>query len=366
MTAHRGYAVRRGTTWDGQPGWAARCHDCEAITFGGAPTRQAAIRNLDHDVEDKNAPETVAAVTEGESKSRCSGSQNDIQHPAKDTNVMTSIAPTTDNGNDWLTPEIKNELAAEFYHAGIYRQFERFMEKRDEARTARAERLTRHAKDVQIWEELAPKIPLEHREDVRNYINSHDDLDVESYCRRHIPTFPAPTSTPRGFGWAEEFTEPSWIPDDDVWSVCAKWSRDWPEGGGVTMDADIWTEKSGKRTIYGPRIYVNVDQIDNAQEAREIAAWLCEAADALDGPPSADHAAVHPRPMGLQRLVTKNIERLRQESGIGQNEFATIAGYGTDEFSTFMVGRRHMDLEDVDRIARALGVESRDLLTEED
>lgn len=47
MSAHEVVTVERGTTWDGKPGFAARCDTCGAITFGGAPSRRAAREALD-------------------------------------------------------------------------------------------------------------------------------------------------------------------------------------------------------------------------------------------------------------------------------------------------------------------------------
>lgn len=40
---HEITAVLRGVASDGGPGWAARCEDCDVITFGGFPTALAAI-----------------------------------------------------------------------------------------------------------------------------------------------------------------------------------------------------------------------------------------------------------------------------------------------------------------------------------
>lgn len=113
MTArkHRAEAFRRGE------GWAASCDDCEAVTFGGFPTKRAALNALDHDVEDKNAPEAAPTATEGESKSRANGSQSNIPTASKEQNVMSIIPPTTDNGNDDAEqhvhiPFVSPELAA--------------------------------------------------------------------------------------------------------------------------------------------------------------------------------------------------------------------------------------------------------------
>lgn len=47
VRAHEVVTVERGTTWDGRPGFAARCTSCGAITFGGAATRRAAAAMLD-------------------------------------------------------------------------------------------------------------------------------------------------------------------------------------------------------------------------------------------------------------------------------------------------------------------------------
>lgn len=47
MSGHKVVTMRRGTTWDGKPGWAARCETCGTLTFGGARSADEARRALD-------------------------------------------------------------------------------------------------------------------------------------------------------------------------------------------------------------------------------------------------------------------------------------------------------------------------------
>lgn len=44
---HKVVTVPRGTTDDGAQGYAARCEDCTAITFGGFTSRSTARAALD-------------------------------------------------------------------------------------------------------------------------------------------------------------------------------------------------------------------------------------------------------------------------------------------------------------------------------
>lgn len=93
-----------------------------------------------------------------------------------------------------------------------------------------------------------------------------------------------------------------------------------------------------------------------AGDLREAAVQMLERADALGGPGPIDLTTRKPEPLGTQRLVTRNIRRIIKTCITGQNELAISAGYGPDELSSFMTGRRHMELADVDRIAAALRV----------
>lgn len=98
-----------------------------------------------------------------------------------------------------------------------------------------------------------------------------------------------------------------------------------------------------------------------AGDLREAAVQMLERADALEGPGPID-LTTRPEPLGTQRLVTRNIRRIIKTCITGQNEFAISAGYAPDELSSFMTGRRHMQLTDVDRIAAALRVSPLELL----
>jgi len=93
-----------------------------------------------------------------------------------------------------------------------------------------------------------------------------------------------------------------------------------------------------------------------AGDLREAAVQMLEQADALEGPGPIDLTTRKPELLGAQRLVTRNIRRTIKSCITGQNELAISAGYGPDELSSFMTGRRHMELADVDRIAAALRV----------
>lgn len=66
MTArnrHRVVTVPRGTTEDGRPGFAARCEDCDAITFGGNSSRSAARAQL---AGHEDAPSAAGTAAEGD------------------------------------------------------------------------------------------------------------------------------------------------------------------------------------------------------------------------------------------------------------------------------------------------------------
>lgn len=99
----------------------------------------------------------------------------------------------------------------------------------------------------------------------------------------------------------------------------------------------------------------------NPEDLREFAANLYTAADHMEGPPSMRGRT---RPGETQRRVVAQIRDHLKHHPLNQNEFAIHAGYGPDEFSGFMTCRRHLDLEDVTRIAQALELEPIDLFRE--
>lgn len=129
---HRVVTVERGTNAEGRPGYAARCETagCDAITFGGFPSRSAARRELDgHErrctrcgmypgalihhatanghpftvAGNEEALESVAADLEGEDR-------NTITHEGEP--IMTTVPPTADTSEeaDWITrhPEVRD------------------------------------------------------------------------------------------------------------------------------------------------------------------------------------------------------------------------------------------------------------------
>lgn len=174
------------------------------------------------------------------------------------------------------------------------------------------------------------------------------------------PNFPPPTNAPT----------PRWATETTLWEAVAVdgiWIRD------HKMVVDGFTvyqpeESSARDSITRPPIAVwpdfsNFDGTPEevAAEARSLAASLMQIADALDGP----------RPVGkdgsageTQRRLVQVIRNHIKALPIGQNEVAVAAGYGPDELSSFMTGKRLMDLTDVERIARALGADPFDLMSD--
>lgn len=161
--------------------------------------------------------------------------------------------------------------------------------------------------------------------------------------------------------WADTVDEPEWHPTEKKWERVLRWRRSFPEGGNVNIIAFHWTDPEGKVSV--DPLHIEVDmEIESAEEARQVAVWLLEAADAIDGPRPVDNGRFYPEPLGTQRRVIANIRRLVKAVAWSQTEVAITAGYGMDEFSSFMTGRRLMDLTDVDRIAAALRVGPLELL----
>lgn len=177
-------------------------------------------------------------------------------------------------------------------------------------------------------------------------------------------TTPALPELKRVPKWAEKVGEPEWVESEGRWLRDLEWRRDAPDGGSVNMIAVHWTTPSGQVTVDALSIEVEWDLIDTAEQARQAAAWLLDAADALTGPPFADLAARAPEPLGAQRRVAANVHRWLVSQPTGQLELAIAAGYGQDELSSFMTGRRLMDLTDVDRLAAAMRMSPFDLLSD--
>lgn len=176
-----------------------------------------------------------------------------------------------------------------------------------------------------------------------------------------MTTPPAPNAK-RVPKWAETVSEPEWEEAEGKWSRDLRWSRAYPEGGNVSATAVHWTDPEGRVTVDCLSIDVDMEIVETAEEARQVAVWLLEAADALDGPRPVDNLTRRPEPLGTQRRVVANVRRLIRALPCSQNEVAISAGYGPDEFSSFMTGRRLMDLTDVDRIAAVLRVSPLELL----
>lgn len=174
-----------------------------------------------------------------------------------------------------------------------------------------------------------------------------------------LPTAPEARRIPR---WADTVEGPTWDPIEEKWERVLRWKRAYPEGGNVNIFACHWTDPEGKVSVDPLTIDVDMN-IESAEEARQVAVWLLEAADAIDGPRPVDNLTRRPEPMGTQRRVVENVRRLVKKVAYSQTEVAITAGYGMDEFSSFMTGRRLMDLTDVDRIATALRVTPAELLT---
>lgn len=174
----------------------------------------------------------------------------------------------------------------------------------------------------------------------------------------------APAAPPRAKSiprWADTVEGPTWDPIEGRWERVLRWKRAYPEGGNVNIIAFHWTDPEGKVSV--DPLHIEVDmEIESAEEARQVAVWLLEAADAIDGPRPVNNSWIRPEPLGTQRRVVENIRRLVKKVAYSQTEVAITAGYGMDEFSSFMTGRRLMDLTDVDRIATALRVSPLELL----
>lgn len=76
----------------------------------------------------------------------------------------------------------------------------------------------------------------------------------------------------------------------------------------------------------------------------------------------------HPRPTGRpvdgRRLLAANIRALRRERGLSQEALAELAGIHRTYLGSVERGERNVAIENICRIAWALGVSVRDLLIE--
>ena len=148
----------------------------------------------------------------------------------------------------------------------------------------------------------------------------------------------------------------------------------WISPGEVGLDAEVYVEQ----TFYtsddwggqDPAVITVEGGVESsggghslhvtAPVARQLAHALLAAADVLDGPETPRDGSGGSTQYRITQVIRNHVEALP----IGQNEIAVAAGYGTNELSELMTGKRRMDLEDVARIARALGMDPFDLFAE--
>lgn len=95
-----------------------------------------------------------------------------------------------------------------------------------------------------------------------------------------------------------------------------------------------------------------------AESARSLAQALIEAADELEGPSPAE---IRRRVGELQAHVVRAVRGHLARLDMHQDQLAITAGYGMDEMSALMTGRRVLDVIDVWRIAGALQVDPAEL-----
>lgn len=115
-----------------------------------------------------------------------------------------------------------------------------------------------------------------------------------------------------------------------------------------------WQTTAGEREQY---VLLNSSEglLDlTAESARSLAQALIEAADELDGPTPAEIG----RQVGeLQAQIIRAVRGHLTRLDMHQDQLAIAAGYGTDEMSAIMTGRRLADVVDIWRIAGALEVD---------
>lgn len=171
------------------------------------------------------------------------------------------------------------------------------------------------------------------------------------------------------FGPPKDHPAPRWAQQVGQWMADEPdfWLRDISRP--LACDADLYTcEKfDGERVealeltlCFNERNFEGTPD-ELAATMRELATSLHAAADALTGPPKrgarGSQGAYHAR-------VCERIQGHVKAGPTRQNELAVAAGYGTADFSDMMTGRVPIDMNDLERIAGALGVNVLDLAVE--
>lgn len=192
----------------------------------------------------------------------------------------------------------------------------------------------------------------------KRVVDAYTDLGIPT-DGLPIPTFSPPATAPMP-AWAVRASE--WTSDVTQWTRMVR--RDF-DGLFITQIQD--SSEPGE-SHYGDEPCINIDvdvlsgePTDLAGQARRLAHSLLQAADALDGPPRAGQRG---SAGGLQHRVIIELREAIKRSPLSQSQLAVAAGYGGDELSGFMTGRRRMDLTDVERLAGALGIDAADLMAE--
>ena len=137
-------------------------------------------------------------------------------------------------------------------------------------------------------------------------------------------------------------------------------SRD--EAVAVRALQETWTDDDGKITVEGPAVEIEgggMAMYASAAAARQLAHALLDAADVIEGRGSEGAGDVP-----TQHLVVKAIRARIKAHPLGQNEIAVAAGLDPIDLSNLMTGQRRMDLNDIERIARALGTDPFSLIAE--
>ena len=60
--------------------------------------------------------------------------------------------------------------------------------------------------------------------------------------------------------------------------------------------------------------------------------------------------------MSLSETVSNNLKKLREKSGLSQEDFAESIGYSTSYVSMLERGTRHLTLEGLEKVAAALKI----------
>ncbi|MBU4337502.1 MAG: helix-turn-helix transcriptional regulator, partial [Actinobacteria bacterium] len=157
-----------------------------------------------------------------------------------------------------------------------------------------------------------------------------------------------------GPAWATEVRDGwTWVVVDEVWERYA--IREFMPG--VEVGAVEHHTEDGATAVVGlfVNLYVGPD-LEDPGEVREVADALYRAADVLQGAQGRERQAAGELGSAgsTQTRVCAAIRARIAGLPIGQNEVAVAAGYGPDELSALMCGRRAMDLIDLERLARAL------------